>query len=156
MKNKVKTSAEIKAEIENLQLELKKAEELEKAAPPDFITNFNPLKIKQVIDFFEKKENAKFLKSCSDKYGVSEYEFCEQGFVMEFGDYRVQTVDQEGGGEGDGEHWHCVFSVWKNDQKVGDYYIPGWYQSYEGTSREWDSIYPVVPTEKVVIVWKAA
>ena len=156
---KTKTSEELEAEIARMQQELEKVKELEAGKLPDILENFNPKKIEEVFDFFENKENClKYLKYPTQshlKYGVSDYDFCGERESLSFGDWVVTCVDQEGGGEGEGEHWHCVFKVEKNGKLVGHYYIPGYYQSHNGTEIEWDSIYEVEPYEKMVIDWRA-
>ena len=155
----MKTSKEIEAEIARMQQELEKVKELEAGKLPLFLEKLNPKKIKEVLEFFEEKENCKkYLNNPTAgdlKYGVDSSDFCCDNNSISFGDWVVAVVDQEGGGEGEGEHWHCVFKVEKNGELVGHYYIPGYYQSYNGTEIEWDGIYEVEPYEKMVIDWRA-
>ena len=155
----MKTSKEIEAEIARMQQELEKAKELESEKLPDILENFNPKKIRNVLGFLEPKDSAdKYLKNPTAsqlKWGIDEYSFYDRMEKIQFGDWVVQVVDQRGGEEGSGEHWHCVFKVEKNGTLMGHYYIPGYYQSYNGTEIEWDSIYEVEPYEKMVIDWKA-
>jgi hypothetical protein len=154
----MKTSKEIEAEIARMQQELEKAKELESEKLPDILENFNPKNIRNVLRFLEPKDSAdKYLKNPTayqSKWGIDEYSFYDSMEKIQFGDWVVQVVDQQGGGEGEGEHWHCVFKVEKNGTLMGHYYIPGYYQSYNGTEIEWDSIYEVEPYEKMVIDWK--
>lgn len=155
----MKTSKEIEAEIARMQQELEEVRKLESGKLPDILENFNPKKIKEVIDLLGNKENCeKYLNNPTErqkKWGIDEYSFYGCQEPIQFGDWLVQAVDQQGGREGQGEHWHCVFKVEKNGELVGHYYIPGWYQSYNGTEIEWSDIYEVEPYEKVVIDWKA-
>jgi hypothetical protein len=155
----MKTSKELEAEIARMQQELEKVKELEAGILPDILENFNPKKIRKVLDFLKPKDNSDiFLKNQTEsqsKWGIDQYSFYDRKEKIQFGDWVVQVVDQQGGGEGSGEHWHCVFKVEKNGELVGHYYIPGYYQSYNGTEIEWDDIYEVEPYEKMVIDWKA-
>jgi hypothetical protein len=155
----MKTSKEIEAEIARMQQELKKVKELESGKLPNILENFNPKKIKKVLDFLENKDNCvKYLKNPTErqvKWGIDTYSFYDYEEPIQFGDWVVTCVDQQGGGEGSGEHWHCVFKVEKSGNLVGHYYIPGYYQSYNGTEIEWDGIYEVEPYEKMVIDWRA-
>ena len=90
------------------------------------------------------------------KYSDHFYFFDHSTNSIIFGDWEVDTVDSQGGGEGDGEHWHRVFKVINNKNKTLEfYYVPGYYSSYNGTEIEWDGIYEVLPYEKTVIAWKA-
>lgn len=155
----MKTSKEIEAEIARMQQELEEVRKLESGKLPDILENFNPKNIGEVIDFLGNKENCeKYLKNLTErqkKWGIDEYSFYDVQDPIQFGDWLVQVVDQQGDGEGQGEHWHCVFKVEKNGELVGHYYIPGWYQSHNGTEIEWSDIYEVEPYEKVVIDWRA-
>jgi hypothetical protein len=163
----MKTKEQIEAEIKKLNTELeavkKEEEALKKAeaekAEADFLVNFNPKNIKRVLDFFEDEEKCeKFLKNPTNgelKYGVEPYDFPYRKNKLEFFDWVIEVVDQEGGGEGEGEHWHCVFKVEREGVLHGYYYIPGYYQSYNGTEIEWSATYEVEPFDKVVVDWRA-
>lgn len=155
----MKTRKELENEIARMKQELEKVKELESGKLPDFLQNFDPKNIKKVLDFFEESENCvKYLKNATEtqlKYGIDAHYFCyDTNNCLEFGDWIVTIVDQKGGGEGNGEHWHCVFKVEKHNELVGHFYIPGYYSSYNGTEIEWDDIYAVEPFEKMVIDWK--
>ena len=161
----MKTKEQIESEIKKLTTELEavekaeaeKAEALEKAET-DFLVNFEPKNIKEVLYFFDNKEKCeKFLKNPTAsqlKYGLEPYDFPHQKNKIEFFDWTIEVVDQEGGGEGEGEHWHCVFKVEKEGILHGYYYIPGYYQSYNGTEIEWSGVYEVEPYDKVVVDWR--
>lgn len=155
----MKTKEQIEAEIKKLNTELEAVKKAEAEKAPDILVNFNPKNIKKVLDLLEPQDNAaKYLKNKTErqaKWGIDSYDFYGYKEPIQFGDWLVQVVDQEGGGEGEGEHWHCVFKVEKGGVLHGYYYIPGYYQSYNGTEIEWDSIYEVKPFDKVVVDWEA-
>lgn len=70
--------------------------------------------------------------------------------------YWFCIVDSEGGGEGEGEHVHCIVAVFKYgepaDSLVGLVRVTGFYCSHNGT--EWDTEYnEVSPKPKTVIEW---
>lgn len=140
--------AKFEAEMQELKNQI---DEVENFKLPDYVVNFNPFNIKNVIVFFESNPE---LLVPTRKY-FDDYEFTTGNVkVIKFDKYTIETVDQEGGCEGSGEHWHCVFKVSVDGEIDRYYYIPGYYASYVGTTIEWNSIYEVTPVDKVVIDWK--
>jgi len=96
-------------------------------------------------------------------YGINVHEFVTEEFQytrvrLTFDEFTLEVVDQKGGGEGSGEHWHSVLkAVDVADSKIVRYfYIPGYYASYDGTTIDFDDIYEVTPFAKVVVDWKRA
>jgi len=96
-------------------------------------------------------------------YGIDTRDFVSSEFQytrvrLNFDEFTLVVVDQKGGGEGSGEHWHSVLkAVDVADSNIVRYfYIPGYYASYDGTTIDFDDIYEVTPFEKVVIDWKRA
>lgn len=157
----MKTVEQIKAEMEQklaafeaeMQKLQKEHDDLVSGKLPDILENFDPYNIYKVLKFLEKKENENFF-TYSGGYFDGDYFVCEQDKEISFGRYTIKIVDQEGGGEGSGEHWHSVFKVSEKGKEDRYYYIPGWYQSYNGTEIEWSGIYEVEPYDKVVIAWR--
>lgn len=96
-------------------------------------------------------------------YGIDIRDFVTGEFQstrvrLTFDEFTLEVVDQKGGGEGEGEHWHSVLkAVDVADPTIVRYfYIPGYYASYEGTTIDFDDIYEVTPFDKVVVDWKRA
>lgn len=96
-------------------------------------------------------------------YGIDVREFVTEEFQytrvrLTFDEFTLEVVDQKGGGEGEGEHWHSVLkAVDVADPTIVRYfYIPGYYASYDGTTIDFDDIYEVTPFDKVVVDWKRA
>ena len=93
-------------------------------------------------------------------YGLELDEFVQYvtGMLrLVYDNFTLTCVDQVGGGEGSGEHWHSVIKA-ESRAVPGTsryFYIPGYYASYNGTEIEYDGLYEVEPYEKVVIDWKA-
>jgi hypothetical protein len=93
-------------------------------------------------------------------YGLDRAEFVQNidsKIRLVYDNFTLTCVDQVGGGEGSGEHWHSVIKA-ESRAVLGTsryFYIPGWYASYNGTEVEYDGLYEVEPYEKVVIDWKA-
>jgi len=93
-------------------------------------------------------------------YGLERDEFVQyvnEMIRLVYDNFTLTCVEQVGGGEGSGEHWHSVIKA-ESRAVPGTsryFYIPGWYASYNGTEIEYSSIYEVEPYEKVVIDWKA-
>jgi hypothetical protein len=93
-------------------------------------------------------------------YGLERDEFVQNidsKIRLVYDNFTLTCVDQVGGGEGSGEHWHSVIKA-ESRAVPGTsryFYIPGWYASYNGTEIEYDGLYEVEPYEKVVIDWKA-
>jgi hypothetical protein len=119
---------------------------------PDFIENIDPTKIKRVFDHLEK--NKHLLQPEPNYFDGKDFLYDINKKII-IGKYTITIVDQEGGGEGEGEHWHSVFKIQQDDScDIHYYYIPGYYYSYDGSTIEWDSIYEVEPYEKVVTAWR--
>lgn len=113
--------------------------------------NFDPKKFRDILEYLN--DNREYITK-SPRYFDGDDFVRDQGNVIEYVKYTIEVVDQEGGGEGEGEHWHSVIKVsepFKNDRY---FYIPGYYSSYDGTDIEWDEIYEVEPYEKKVIDWR--
>jgi hypothetical protein len=93
-------------------------------------------------------------------YGLELDEFVQYvtGMLrLVYDNFTLTCVEQVGGGEGSGEHWHSVIKA-ESRAVPGTsryFYIPGYYASYNGTEIEYDGLYEVEPYEKVVIDWKA-
>lgn len=118
------------------------------------------------VDYFVQQRNAAHpnlapinkLDSSTCLYGVDTYSFvCRDSKYVRlvFENFTLECVDQQGGGEGEGEHWHSVI---KAESRVVPgsaryFYIPGYYASYDGTNIDYDYTYEVEPFEKVVIDW---
>lgn len=92
-------------------------------------------------------------------YGLERDEFVhniDSKIRLVYDNFTLTCVDQEGGGEGEGEHWHSVIKA-ESRAVPGTsryFYIPGYYASYNGTEIEYDGLHEVEPYEKVVIDWK--
>lgn len=92
-------------------------------------------------------------------YGLDRDEFVtnvDAKIRLVYDNFTLTCVDQEGGGEGEGEHWHSVIKA-ESRAVPGTsryFYIPGYYASYNGTEVEYDGLHEVEPYEKVVIDWK--
>jgi hypothetical protein len=92
-------------------------------------------------------------------YGLELDEFVQYvtGMLrLVYDNFTLTCVEQVGGGEGSGEHWHSVIKA-ESRAVPGTsryFYIPGYYASYNGTEVEYDGLYEVEPYEKVVIDWK--
>ena len=92
-------------------------------------------------------------------YGLDRDEFVtnvDSTIRLVYDNFTLTCVDQEGGGEGEGEHWHSVIKA-ESRAVPGTsryFYIPGYYASYNGTEVEYDGLHEVEPYEKVVIDWK--
>lgn len=93
------------------------------------------------------------------QYGLDRAEFVQNvdsKIRLVYDNFTLACVDQEGGGEGEGEHWHSVIKA-ESRAVPGTsryFYIPGYYASYNGTEVEYDGLHEVEPYEKVVIDWK--
>lgn len=93
------------------------------------------------------------------QYGLDRDEFVtnvDAKIRLVYDNFTLTCVDQEGGGEGEGEHWHSVIKA-ESRAVPGTsryFYIPGYYASYNGTEVEYDGLHEVEPYEKVVIDWK--
>lgn len=120
------------------------------------------------VDFYVQQHNIRNpLSPVTDftnylkEYGVDTYEFVSRdclGIRLVYENFTLECVDQEGGGEGDGEHWHSVIKAESRSEpgKARYFYIPGYYASYDGTTIEYHDAYEVEPYEKTVIDWKKA
>jgi hypothetical protein len=93
------------------------------------------------------------------EYGLELDEFVQyvnEMIRLVYDNFTLTCVEQVGGGEGSGEHWHSVIKA-ESRAVPGTsryFYIPGWYASYNGTEIEYDGLHEVEPYEKVVIDWK--
>jgi hypothetical protein len=93
------------------------------------------------------------------EYGLELDEFVQyvnETIRLVYDNFTLTCVEQVGGGEGSGEHWHSVIKA-ESRAVPGTsryFYIPGWYASYNGTEIEYDGLHEVEPYEKVVIDWK--
>lgn len=119
------------------------------------------------VDYYVQQRNAAHpnlapihkLENYISVYGVDTYCFVSRDSKhvrLVFENFTLECVDQQGGGEGAGEHWHSVIKA-ESRAVPGSaryFYIPGYYASYDGTSIDYDYAYEVEPFEKVVIDWK--
>lgn len=71
----------------------------------------------------------------------------------EFCGYKVTCEERYGGSEGDGEE-HYVVLKFELDGVEQYWLIPGFYQSYEGSSLEYSDAYKVEPYEETVRDWR--
>lgn len=62
-------------------------------------------------------------------------------------------IEEEVGGEGQGEHTHIVFKI---SDKENSMFVKlnGYYDSYEGTEWDYNSLSEVISYEKTVRDWK--
>ena len=119
------------------------------------------------VDYYVQQRNANYpnlapihkLDKNLSEWGVDAYSFVNRDYKhirLVFENFTLECVDQQGGGEGEGEHWHSVIKA-ESRAVPGTsryFYIPGYYASYEGTTVDYDYAYEVEPFEKVVIDWK--
>lgn len=115
--------------------------------------------VQAYMEDFNRKSTKKteFKDTYMGKYGFSLDELANERYEVSFPNFNVKCVDQQGGGEGEGEHWHAVLKVTsKADQTQSRFfYIPGWYASYDGSTIEWSQMYEVEPYEKTVTDWRS-
>lgn len=64
--------------------------------------------------------------------------------------YTIEHLYTEGGGEGDGEEHWLVFVIKKHGEIDSYWYVPGYYQSYDGGNLEWNNIYECEPVQVMV------
>lgn len=119
------------------------------------------------VDYYLQKRAANypnlppipFSETGVGEYGLTADEFAHRntsGLRLVYENFTIECVDQEGGGEGEGEHWHSVIKA-ESRAVPGSaryFYIPGYYASYDGTTIDYDYAFEVEPFEKVVIDWK--
>jgi len=119
------------------------------------------------VDYYVQQRNANYpnlapihkLDKNLSEWGVDAYRFVngDSKYIrLVFENFTLECVDRQGGGEGEGEHWHSVIKA-ESRAVPGTsryFYIPGYYSSYDGTSIDYDYAYEVEPFEKVVIDWK--
>jgi hypothetical protein len=58
------------------------------------------------------------------------------------------------GGEGEGDDYWAVFSLTNASGETTYWKIPGWYQSYQGGTYEYDEVFQVEPEQVMVRQWK--
>lgn len=95
-------------------------------------------------------------EDCGTDWSINGHELDELNNEV-IGDVRVSVVDEVGGGEGEGEYVHRVYSFSSFDNTVLTYVkITGFYESYNGTS--WDDADPtfVFPKEVMHIEYFSA
>lgn len=118
------------------------------------------------VDYYVQQRNANYpnlapihkLDDYLSEWGVDTYCFVSRDakhIRLVFENFTLECVDQQGGGEGEGERWYSVIKA-ESRAVPGTsryFYIPGYYTSYDGTSIDYDYAYEVEPFEKVVIDW---
>lgn len=119
---------------------------------------------KQTYCEVKKISPTEFNDSYVGRYGfdlrefVGEGTFEQTGMRLVFFGFTAEVVDQVGGSEGAGEHWHSVIKVTSHCDTLTPvtryFYIPGYYASYEGVTVDYCDIYEVTPFDKVVVDWK--
>lgn len=77
----------------------------------------------------------------SEKYNVNQ-------------DFSISIKEVFGGHEGGGEEHFIVFELFKNDENLGFYKVPGYYTSYNGSELYWNDTYKVNPVEVTNIEWQ--
>lgn len=67
---------------------------------------------------------------------------------------KISLVEEEGGGEGDGEHMHIVLGF-TNGDKTKYLQIDGFYSSWDAGEWYHDEVEQVFPIEKTITVYEA-
>jgi hypothetical protein len=103
----------------------------------------------EVIEMSEKQANLSFFKDLKYTSGISG--IAHEDETLEFGDgWKIENHYRHGGGEGDGSEHYVVLKVTQNDINETFWMVPGYYESYNGSELELDSLYQVEPYEKTV------
>jgi hypothetical protein len=116
-------------------------------------TKFNGWKptkksIVEVIEMASESANLKFFKNLRYTSGIHDI---SDGTSLQFGDgWVIKCKYSHGGGEGDGSERYVVLSVTQNGANETFWYVPGYYESYNGSELELDCLYQVEPYQKTV------
>lgn len=95
-------------------------------------------KLIEVLEEYSNKEGSYELKELKNK---------------KLGDFIISTEKVHGGCEGAGEEHWVVLKV-EHEGKTSFWEIPGWYQSYDGSTLEVGNLFEVESKEVVITVWK--
>ena len=66
--------------------------------------------------------------------------------------WEISLLDRSGSDEE--LAFRLVFKVTGPNDHVSYWKVPGWYDSYDGNTIEWDNTFEVTPVEKMVTVWE--
>lgn len=141
--------------VDTINDEIARQEKLK--AELELQTKFNgwiPTKsnIIDVIQMANETENLKYFKNLP--YETSIYDI-DDGTSLEFGDnWVIKCHYSHGGGEGSGSERYVVLSVSQNGANETFWMVPGWYESYNGSEFELDSLYQVEPYQKMVTAYR--
>ena len=99
----------------------------------------------------------------SDKENMGYFNFkyqVDRNYVQDytpikFEDWTVETEADFGGGEGSGSERYLVFKFTKNGEDPTYWYVPGYYESYNGSEFEFGDMYQCEPYEKMVTDYRA-
>ena len=116
------------------------------------LDNFTPSN-KSINKLFELMSDNKNKDYFGFKY-TPERNYIQEYTPISFGDWTVETECDFGGGEGSGSTRYVVFKFTKKGEEPTYWYIPGYYESYNGSEFEYDDMYQCEPYEKMVIDYR--
>ena len=117
------------------------------------LENFIPSNknINSLFDIMSDKENMGYFNF---KYQVDR-NYVQDYTPIKFEDWTVETEADFGGGEGSGSERYLVFKFTKNGEDPTYWYVPGYYESYNGSEFEFGDMYQCEPYEKMVTDYRA-